>query len=118
MGNRDRSTDHERHVKGVKKLISRHADRDALLDVISDAVVTTQHRRTHEAHQFFGLLVERAVFVSLRIECEEPLEAEMTAAKQLFIHRRAVTVELIHGVIVYVTDLFVVHRRCNLSSSK
>ena len=40
----------------------------------------------------------------------------MIAAQQLFIHRRAITIELIHGVIVYGTDLFVVHWRCNLSS--
>src|SRR5688572_16824309 len=118
MRNRDRSADHERDVEGVEKLFACYTDRGALLDVISNAIVTTQHCRTHEAHQLFGLLVERAVFVSLRIEREEPLEAEMTAAQQLFIHRRAITIELIHGVIVYGTDLFVVHWRCNLSSSE
>src|SRR5690349_18500774 len=97
MGNRDRAADDERHVEGVKKLFSIDANLRALFDVIGDAVVTTQHGGRDEAHQLFGSLVERAVFVSLRVESEKTFDSEMITAQQFLVHRGAITVKLVHS---------------------
>src|SRR5689334_4840831 len=97
VGNRDRSADHQRDVESVEKLCAIHTNRSALFNVISDAVVATQHGRRDQAHQLFRLLVERAVFVSLRVEREETFDAEMPAVEQFFIHLSAISIEFIHA---------------------
>ena len=96
MRDRDRTADHERDVEGIQKLIAVDTNLDALLDVISDAVVTAQHRGSNQAHELFCFLVERAVFVSLRVEREEALDTKMSAAQQFFIHRRAISIKFVH----------------------
>lgn len=97
MWDRDRSANDESDVERVEKLLTIDADPDALFDVISDAIVTAQHRRRHQTHQFFRLLVERAVFVSLRVEREETLDAKVPAAEQLFVHLSTISIEFIHN---------------------
>lgn len=65
--------------------------------MISDAVVAAQDGRSDQAHQLFGLLAERAVFIGLRVEREETLDAEVPAAEQLFVHLSAISIEFIHA---------------------
>ena len=97
MRNRDRSANHKSDVECVEKLLAIHANPDALLDVISDAVVAAQHGRRNQAHQLFRLLAKRAVFVGLRVEREETFDAEVPAAEQLFVHLSTISIEFIHA---------------------
>jgi hypothetical protein len=96
MGNSYRASNYERDIKSIEKLRPRHSGGSALFDVISDAIVTAKHNRSHQTQQFFGAFVERTIFISLRIEREKSLDSEMVAAEQLFIHVRTITVEFIH----------------------
>src|SRR5437899_4690807 len=98
MRNRNRPGHHERHVECIHKLFARHAAASALFKVISDAVVATQHNRTDQAHQFLRLLIERAVFISLRVQREESLDAEMATAQKLLIHFSAITIKIVHQI--------------------
>src|SRR6476660_9704906 len=97
MRDRDRSANDESDVERVEKLLAIHADAHALFYVISDAVVAAQYGRGDQAHQLFRLLAERAVFVSLRVERKETLDAEVPAAEQLFVHLSTIPVEFIHN---------------------
>src|SRR5437667_8121485 len=96
MWDRDRSAHHQRHIKCIHELFASHARFGALFDVISDAIVATQDDRTGQAHQLLGLLVERAILISLGIEGKESFDAQMTTPEKLFIHLRAITIKLVH----------------------
>ena len=96
MRNRDRTANYQRDVECIQKFFARDAKLHTLLDVVRDAVVTTQDRRSYESHQLFGFLIERAVFVSLCIEREKTFNAEMSAAEQFFVHLRAISIKFIH----------------------
>jgi hypothetical protein len=98
--NRNRATHNERYIEGVKKLSARNSNSHALFDVISDAIVATKHGRGNKSQQFFGSLVERAVLIGLSIERKETLDAKVTTPEQLLIHCRAITVKLIHLVVL------------------
>src|SRR5579885_109972 len=93
---RDRAAHDERDVEGVEEFLARDAHFDALLDVVRDAVVAAQDGRGRESYQLLRLLVERALFISLRVEREESFDAEVAAAEQTFVHLRAVAVEFVH----------------------
>jgi hypothetical protein len=61
-------------------------------------VIQSSQRRTAEAtspEQLLGLGAERAGFISLVIEREEALDAEMAAAEDLFVEVGASAVEVI-----------------------
>jgi len=96
MRDRDRSTDDQRDVEGIHELFARHPNVGALFDVIGDAIVTSQNDRAGQSHQLFGLLVQRAVFVSLRIQRKETFDAEMAAAQQLLVHLSAIVIKVVH----------------------
>src|SRR5438105_511580 len=96
MWDRDRSAHHQRHIKRIHKLFASHTRFGAFSDVISDAIVATEDDRTGQAHQLLGLLVERAILISLGIERKESFDAQMTTAEKLFIHLRAITIKLVH----------------------
>lgn len=96
VGNGYRAADNQRHIKRVEELGPGNTRAYALFDVIRDAVVAAQHYRSDQTEQFFGALVERPIFVGLRVEREESFDAEMIAAQQLFIHVGAVTIEFVH----------------------
>lgn len=116
MRYRDRAAHHERDVKGVHELFARDSAIRALLDVISDAIVAAQHDRRRQAHQLFRFLVQRASFVSLCVEREEPFDAEVAAAEQLLVHFGAIAIELIHQTIPFTTGTVSVH--CNLPHAR
>lgn len=101
MRYRDRAAHHERDVEGVHELCARDAAIRALLDVISNAIVATQDNRGRESHQLLRFLVERAVFVSLRVERKESFDAQVAAVEQLFVHFGAIKIELIHQAIPF-----------------
>src|SRR5438445_54327 len=81
MWDRDRSAHHQRHIKRIHKLFASHARFGAFSDVISDAIVATKDDRTGQAHQLLGLLVERAILISLGIERKKSFDAQMTTAE-------------------------------------
>ncbi len=96
MWNRDRASNHERDIERIEKLRPRYARADALFDVISDAIITAKHCGSDQAQKFLCAFVECAIFVSLRVEREESLDAEVIAAEQFFIHVCPVAVEFVH----------------------
>jgi len=98
MRNRDRAAYYESNIECVHELCARYPGAGALFDVISDAIVAAQDDRSGQPHQFFGLFVERAVFVGLGIEGEESFDAEVVTAQQLLVHGRAILIELVHGI--------------------
>src|SRR5438445_32341 len=107
MRNRNRSADHQRYVECIHELFPGHSAAGALFDVISDAIVAAQDDRTSETHQLFRLLVQRAVFVSLRIQREKSLDAEMAAVQKCAVHLGAITIKLVHRL-----DPFAILRSC------
>jgi hypothetical protein len=96
MGNGYRASHHQRYIESIEELRPRNSGAQALFDVISDAIVTPQHDGRNQAQQFLGAFVERTIFVSLVVEREESFDAQVIAAKQLFVHFRTVTVKFIH----------------------
>ena len=96
MRDRDRSSNDQRHVKGVHKLFPRYPYFGALLEVIGNTVVAAQHNRRGQTHQFLRLLVERAVFISLSVEREKPFDAKMAAPEQLLVHFRPIPIKIVH----------------------
>src|SRR5689334_19076333 len=96
MRDRDGSTDDQRNVEGVHELFTRHAHVSALFDVVSNAIVASQNNRTRQSHQFFRLLVERTIFICLRIQSEKSFDAEMAAAEQLLVHVCTITIKVVH----------------------
>src|SRR6185436_1870263 len=100
MWNRDRTANYESNVEGIQKLGTRDANASTLFDVISNAIVTTQNGRSDKTEQFFRAFVERAGFVSLRIEREEAFDSQVIAAQQLFIHCGSITVEFVHCLLL------------------
>jgi hypothetical protein len=64
--------------------------------MVGDAIIAAKHGRGDQAKQLLGSFVECAILVSLRVQRKEPFDPEVVAAKQLFIHFRAVSVEFIH----------------------
>src|SRR5215467_3917469 len=97
MRNCDRSPHHQCDVESVQKFVAVYADAHTLLDVISDAVVATQHGGGYETEQLLGSFVECSVFISLRVEGEEALDPQVTAAQEFFIHLRTITIKFIHS---------------------
>src|SRR5713226_4648974 len=100
MRYRDRAAHHERDVKGVHELFARDSAIRALLDMIRNAVVAAQNNRGRESHQLLRLLIERALFVSLRVEREKSFDAEVAAAEQLLVHFGTIVIELVHQTIL------------------
>src|SRR6185295_3786159 len=98
MRNRNRSAYYERDIEGVEKLFAIDSNLGALFDVVRDAIVAAKHGRSHQAHEFLGAFVERAVFISLGIKCKKSFDAEMITAEQFLVQRRAIAVKLIHCV--------------------
>ena len=74
MGNDDRASDNERDRHGLLELFARHLLFVAAVEVVGDTVVTAQHTARHQAKQFFGFDIERAIFVAHRIEVEKTLD--------------------------------------------
>lgn len=101
MRDRDRAAHDERDVEGVHELFARNAAIRALLDMISNAIVAAQNNRGRESHQFLRFLIQRAVFVSLRVERKESFDAQVAAAEQLLVHFGAIKIELIHQTIPF-----------------
>jgi hypothetical protein len=96
MRDRNRSADHERDVESVQELLSGHTVGSALLDVISDAVVATKDDRSDQAHQLFGPLIQRPVFISLVIQRKKSLNPEVAAVQKFLVHLAAIEIKLIH----------------------
>ena len=86
MWNGYRASDDECDIERVKKFRARHARAGALFDVVSNAVVTPEDEVSDQSQQFFRSFVERAVFIGLRVQCEEALDSQVVAAQQLFVH--------------------------------
>src|SRR4051812_28480639 len=97
MRNGDRSANDQRNIESIEKLFSRHTNFRALFDVIGDAIVTAQNDRTRQAHQFLRPFVERAIFVSLRVERKKPFDAEMATAEQLLVHLSSIAIKIVHS---------------------
>jgi hypothetical protein len=72
--------------------------------VVSNAIVTAKHCRSDQAKQLLCSLVEGAIFVGLRVEGKKPLDSQVVASKQFFIHFRPVTVEFIHWRCPFASD--------------
>src|SRR5262244_1964609 len=96
MRNCNRSAYYQRYVEGVHELFARDADRRALLEVIGNAIVATQDYRPRQSHQLLGLFVQRAIFVSLRVQVEKSFDAQMTAVQKFLVHFGAIAIEIIH----------------------
>src|SRR5262245_58326609 len=97
MRNRYRSAYHKGDIECVHELRTCDSGRSALFDVISVAVIATQNDRGGQSHQLFGLLIERARFVSLRVERKKPFDPEVVTTQQLLVHGGAKLIELVHG---------------------
>src|SRR6266550_8461020 len=96
MRNCDRSADHQGYVEYIQEFFARHSAAGALFDVISDAIIATQDDRTAQAHQLLGFLIQRTVFVRLRIQREKSLDAEVIASQKFFVHLGAIMIKLVH----------------------
>jgi hypothetical protein len=68
-----------------------------LQHVIVDAVVAAQHQRGGQPEQFLGARVQRSVGVSLRIQTEETLDAEVINGKDAFVHAGTVGFKFIQA---------------------
>ena len=91
-----RASDHECHIERVEKFRSRHSLSGTLFNVVGNAVVTPEYNGSDQAKQFFSSLVERAVFVGLRVQSEEAFDSQVIAAQQLFVHLGSIPVEFVH----------------------
>src|ERR1041385_4575234 len=105
MRDRNRSAHHQRDVESIQKLVARDSSICALFDVISDAIVASEDDRSGQSHQFLRLLVERAIFVRLRVKRKEPLYPEMITAQQFLVHFRAITIKVVHENLAFHLNL-------------
>src|SRR5690606_39071070 len=75
---RMRDTDRTAHEVGdgkhLKNLLGRHAKLMASAEVVTDAVIATEHHRSDETEQFLGLHVERAILVGCFIQSKKTVE--------------------------------------------
>src|SRR5260370_19391605 len=83
--NGDRAANDQRHVESVNYFFALPAFLAAADQVIGDAVVAAQNGGSHQPEQFFLLGAERARFVSLVVESEEALDAEVAAAEDFLV---------------------------------
>src|SRR3954466_7182277 len=106
MRNCNRSATYQGDIESTQELFTRHSNFRALFDVIGNAVITAQHYRTCESHEFLRSLVERAVLISLRIKREKPFDAEVAATEQLLVHLGAITIKVVHSQVlsIYVSS--------------
>src|SRR6185295_11803807 len=96
MRDGNRSANHQGHIESIQELFAADTSLCALFDVIGDAIVAAQNDRTSQAHQLFRFLIQRAVFISLRIEGKKPFDAKMPAPQQLLIHLSAIEIKIVH----------------------
>src|SRR5688572_21368272 len=80
----------------------------ASAEVILDAVIASQHKRTGQPDQLFRLYIERAFLVCIRIQVEETFEDQVIGREDFFVHATAIAVELVYKV----------HRYCQVFPTK
>lgn len=73
MRDHDRPAHDQRHIKDLEQLLIAHADLQALIDVVRNTIIATQHHRRDQPHQLLGLPRQRAVLIRLPIQRKEPL---------------------------------------------
>lgn len=75
----DGATDDEGDIEGLEELLIGDAAGNALIDVVGDAVVTTEDHGGDEAEKLFGLARKLAIFVAGAIETEEAFHIQRGA---------------------------------------
>ena len=93
VGDTNGTTDHVGNGENFKNLLGRDAEFVAFAEVIFDAVVATQHHRSHEAEHFFGAYIERAFLVSLIVEAPKSFDDFVVVRQNALVHAGAVIIE-------------------------
>ena len=95
VGNGDGAADDEGDVEGVDGFLPGPTFFGAADEVIGDAVVAAENRRGDQSQELLGFGAEGAGFIGLVVEREEALDAEMAAAKDLFVEVGASALEVV-----------------------
>jgi hypothetical protein len=98
MRNGDGAADNEGDVEGVYDVVALPAFFATAHEMVGDAVVATENGAGDQTEQLLGLAAERTGLVGLMVECEEPLDAEMAAAEDLFVEVGAKFLEVVEAV--------------------
>ncbi len=85
MRDGDGAADDQRDVEGVDNLVALPALFAATHEMVGDAIVAAQHGGGDQAEEFLGLGAERTGLVSLMVEREEALYAEVAAGEDFFV---------------------------------
>jgi hypothetical protein len=94
----DGPADDERDVQRVNHFGTVPSFFSAANEMIGDAVIATKNRGRDEAEEFFRLCAECAGFVSLMIESEKALDAEVTAIQDFLIQIGAKFLKIVETV--------------------
>jgi hypothetical protein len=95
MGDGNGAAHDQGDVEGVDDLGAGPASLGALNDVVGNAVVAAEDGGGDEAEEFLGFSVEGTGFVSLVVQGEESLDAEVAAVEDFFIQVSAEFLEVV-----------------------
>ncbi|MEZ4624469.1 MAG: hypothetical protein R2843_06700 [Thermomicrobiales bacterium] len=77
----DASANDQADIQRIVQLLVAESGFDALDQVVIDAVIAAQDKRSDQSEQFLGFAVERAIPVTLAVEAEESVDAKMIERK-------------------------------------
>src|SRR5216684_3522794 len=98
MRNGNGTADDQSDIQRVNDFLALPAFFAAAGQVIGDAVIATQNGGGDESEQFLVLGAERTGFVSLMVESEEALDAEVAAAEDFLIQLGAKFLKIFQAI--------------------
>ena len=97
MRDHDRPPYDEPDVQRLERFLPGHVEPHAALQVVGDAVVTTQDQGGDEAQELFRPLVEGARRVGLAVQGQKAPDPEVPGGEQALVHLRAECTERLQG---------------------